>query len=411
MPALARSPALGGRSIVHFSYLGISLAHDCCLPQDTSSGGMPPKINSGSSSDADEQHGLPQWISLLLEKQTASLSSVISQQLSKIVEPGEPIGDPPSKKHKSSEESPIPLSDTIDHPQSSDNLDDFDERYGHLIGAHINDTDSPPPTEKESLGSEPADSEDSTDEDLVDVSDKVPNWDTSSSIKKFITNSIDRPLPDEVLKQLNEDYMPKEVLQEFFLPPKMPKRLYKLISGIKSKGAVRTERALFTTQRELFIVAKPLLAALIELRPLGSSVSKARELMSVSLRGIYSVSLGISRARRENVRFLFKDSLADALYAYDPNYSSLFGGKDFPSQLEKAAKEAKIDLSWSKNSQKKSQPFRSYGYQGFRYNKGAAKYFSRPSYKGRQKTSGYKGNRYQKSGAGKNKSGSSRSQE
>ena len=101
--------------------------------------------------------------------------------------------------------------------------------------------------------------------------------------------------------------------------------------------------------------------------------------MSVSLHGMYSVSLKISRARRENVRFLFKEALAEALYAFNPSYSQLFGGSSFSSQVEKAAKEAKIDLSWSKPGPSKQQPFRSSGSQGFQYSGGAGKYFSRQS--------------------------------
>ena len=107
----------------------------------------------------------------------------------------------------------------------------------------------------------------------------------------------------------------------------------------------------------------------MDLKPLGDPVSKAREKLSISLQGLYSVSLRISRARRENVRFLFKFALAEALYAYDPTHSSLFGGTSFSSQVEKAAKEAKLDLTWSKPKPKSYsqsfQPFHVYGQRGF----------------------------------------------
>ena len=153
----------------------------------------------------------------------------------------------------------------------------------------------------------------------------------------------------------------------------MPSRLINSISRMKSKNAIKTEKSLYNAQKELFVAAKPLLSALMDLKPLGDPVSKAREKLSISLQGIYSSSLRISRARRENVRFLFKYALAEVLYSYDPTHSSLFGGSSFSSQVEKAAKEAKLDLTWSKSKQKTYsqgyQPFQSYGQRGF-HNRG-----------------------------------------
>ena len=78
------------------------------------------------------------------------------------------------------------------------------------------------------------------------------------------------------MKQLNEDYVPAEAIKDYFSAPKMLSHLYNAISRLKSKGALKTEKALYAAQSELFVVAKPLLAALIELRPLGSSVKKVR---------------------------------------------------------------------------------------------------------------------------------------
>ena len=227
------------------------------------------------------------------------------------------------------------------------------------------------------------DGEASQDDDLVDVLEKVPNWDTGSSITNFISNKIDVPLPDEMLKKLDEDYMPKEEMQAYFVPPKMPPRLFSAISRMKSKGALKTERALYNAQTQLFTVAKPLVAALLELKPLGSPVSHARELMSLSLHGMYSVSLGISRARRENVRFLFKDALAEVLFSYAPSHASIFGGSSFTAQVEKASKEAKLDFTWSNKSRRSYRPFRS-SPQGFQGSRGANKFFNRYPSRGRK---------------------------
>ena len=348
-----------------------------------------------------DSEGPPQWLEQLLEKQTASLSSALATQIKDILRPDE-TQDPPPKRPRPDEGS-LPRSPTRSHPPLDDSVDDFDKKFGHLIGLSVNDS---PPGDDASEGGYSSDA--SVDDDLVVVLDKVPNWDTGSSIRSFIKNTIDNPLPDEMIKQLNEDYVPAEAIQDYFSAPKMPSRLYTAISRLKSKGALKTERALYAAQTELFVVAKPLLAALIELRPLGSSVKKARELMSVSLHGMYSVSLRISKARRENVRFLFKEALAEALYAYAPTHSQLFGGSSFSSQVEKAAKEAKVDLSWSKPGSSKRQSFRTSGSQGFQYSGGAGKYFSRQS-RGRRNSYGSRKTNYNaKSGSQKSKGGSTR---
>ena len=161
----------------------------------------------------------------------------------------------------------------------------------------------------------------------------------------------------------------------------MPLRLYKAISRLANKSAIKTERALYASQTEAFVLSKPLLAALLELKPLGKQVSNARRMISKSIHGLYSISLKISKARRENVRFLFKEPLGEVLYGYEPNHVSLFGGTDFASQVEKAAKVAKLDISWAKRP-RSTQSFRSRGSQGFRGSRGG--YSNRYPARGRQ---------------------------
>ena len=149
----------------------------------------------------------------------------------------------------------------------------------------------------------------------------------------------------------------------------MPLRLYKAISRLANKSAIKTERALYASQTEAFVLSKPLLAALLELKPLGKQVSTARRMISKSIHGLYSISLKISKARREIVRFLFKEPLAEVLYSYEPTHLSIFGGTDFASQVEKAAKVAKLDISWAKRP-RTTQTFRPRGSQGFRGSRG-----------------------------------------
>ena len=356
----------------------------------------------------------PPWLDVFLQKQTDTISAVLDKHFSNIGKPEAPQS-PPKKKAKSVAESSMPPESPPSHPQDSEDEDDeFERRFGHLIGNGSDMEDSHRPLSAADIefgcktdGYEDDDDAASVDDDLLVILNKVPNWDTCSSIRKFISDNADSPLPDDMLKKLNEDFIPGERIQAYFSPPEMPTRLYRSIARMKSKGALKTEKAMYSAQNELFVIAKPMIAALIELKPLGTQVSTARELLSISLRGIFSVSLKLSRARRENVRFLFKEVLADVLYNYAPRHCSLFGGDGFGPQVEKAAKEAKLDISWSKSRPSTSyQPFRNQGYQGFRYAGGASQYFQ--NQRGRRggnrgRGSGYRGN---KSGSQKSKKGS-----
>ena len=346
----------------------------------------------------------PSWIADLLSQQTQALSNamtnVLQKELLKFTEPGEDETQaPPSKRPRVESEAPSTTpSDTENAPLDDDDDDDFVRKYGKIFKKDVTN-----PNENQMIGdSELADkdsdheSECSVDDDMVDIQENVPNWDTSSSIKKFVENNIDRPLSDAVLTELDSDHTPEKDLQDLLQPPKMPKPLITMLTNMKSKGALRTEKALYNSQKELFIVAKTLLSAFIELRPLGKIVAKAREILSVTLRGFFSVSLGITKSRRENVRFLFSDqSVATSLYSYEPNSQSIFGGKDFVSQLEKANKESKIITLLDKKNNK-GKFFRgksTTGFsKGFQYSKGASKYF------GRAGSTGYRrgGNNYSK---------------
>ena len=357
----------------------------------------------------------PPWLAAMIKLQTDSLTAVIDKHLSSVHGPDQPNSPPKKRTRKSVTAVPPSISDS--HPHESDSDDDFEKRFGHLIGTgddadvsrdgrHRED-DAPEDCHEDDLeysgdkvrhsdehqSGDLSDDNASIDVDIVKVLQKVPNWDTSSSITKFITDSADTPLPDEYLKNLDDEHVPVEKLQSYFVPPSMPRRLYRSIAKMKSKGAFKTERAMFAAQSELFIIAKPLLSAFIKLRPLGDQVSEARRLLSISIHGIFSVSLKLSVARRENVRFLFKEALADVLYTYAPRHCSLFGGDSFNSQVEKATSESKVDLSWPKTRPSVSyQPFRN---QGFR-TRGSARYYQdRQGQRGRRggfRNKGYNNN-------------------
>ena len=341
----------------------------------------------------------PQWLNDLFNKQKDEILNALNKQNSKNPSKKQKLEEPDNEANEEEEEE--------EDIEETDSEDEFDRKYGHLIGPSTEDSTK---AKTNSSPNDPNDSEDSVDEDLLDISDQVPNWDTSSSLKKFIKGNIDRPLSDEVLKQINEDFTPEEAVSEFFKPPEMPSKLLNPMKKLFNKGAISTERNLFNAQRQLFTASKPLVSALTELKPLGDQVKKARELLSISLRGIYSTSLKISHARRDNARFLIKNTaLAETLFSYPPTHSQLFGGNNFGSQLEKAVKESKIDISWNKSQPKKFFP-RSQNNQGFlQYSKGAGRYFRKPNYYNNNNNKYNNNNRrkaspYQQKGTNKGKS-------
>ena len=192
----------------------------------------------------------PKWIEALIASQTASLSSAISKQLSSFLS-SKDIDNPAPKRPMPIEEVPSPKKSTSRPRSEEDEDDEFDAKFSHLFSSGV--CEPRPPLEgsddgddMESAGASgfyipDSDGEASQDDDLVDVLDKVPNWDRVSSITNFIKNKVDVPLPEEMLKQLDEDYMPNEDLQAYFLPPKMPTRLFNVVSRLKSKGAFKTE--------------------------------------------------------------------------------------------------------------------------------------------------------------------------
>ena len=337
-----------------------------------------------SSGTGRGNDAIPKWAESLIASQKELIS-----KMSAIITPGGTGEDEPVKKTRPKKPS-LPR---------YDDSDEFDARFGHLFERGVydseeeaqddivgeqdddqmedqgdtdeennneenNNDDGKPPGRDEM-----SDEAGSEDDDLIRAVEKEPNWKVGQKIKKFIEDVIDVPLPEEVQKQLDDEFVPSEDLEKFFVAPKMPHRLYKAISRLTSKCSIKTERALYASQTEAFVLTKPLLASLIELKPLGKQVSNTRRMISKSIHGIYSISLKISKARRENVRHLFKEQLADVLYGYEPNHVSLFGGTDFASQVEKAAKVAKLDFSWAKK-RGYTQAFHSRGSQGFRGSRG-----------------------------------------
>ena len=361
---------------------------------------------------------IPKWAEALITSQTQ-----LTKQLATLFNPCEP-GDA-AEKTRSKGSIAKPKKSSLPHDPEDD---EFDQRFGHLFTDSVEGHDDQEYEQDEEQDEEPEGEQDdeqvrdhkgdqgevvkdmsidSEDDDLIQVLDKTPNWKLGTRLHDFIAGCIDRPLPDDVHKNIADEYVPEEDKQQFFSAPKMPHRLYKAISRMSSKCSIKTERALYNSQKEIFIVVKPLLAALLELKPLGKQVSNARRLITMGVHGLYSISLKVSKARRDNVRFLFKEELAEVLYGYEPNHISLYGGSDFASQVEKATKVAKIDLSWSKKPNY-SQPFRSRGSQGFRGSRGGGYNHyrgykpNRQSYgRGASKTYGYKNN--PKKGKGANK--------
>ena len=69
----------------------------------------------------------------------------------------------------------------------------------------------------------------------------------------------------------------------------MPRGFISLFLEIKNP--LNKEQTTLSAQTELFVIAKQLVASLIELKPLGTSVSGAWVLLSVTLQDQYSIIL------------------------------------------------------------------------------------------------------------------------
>ena len=295
--------------------LKILVSHLLLPPQS-----CPVSSAMSSSGTGQGEEAVPLWARSLIESQkelTAQLSAFVvassgtgSRDTKSPVEDQKSVPSTKARKRKPS----LPR----------DDADEFDARFGHLFEQGVCDGEDAQDDEyDEEQEEEPTDEHgvdfedgeggleeeddqapddasdeggsDDEDEDLIQSRDKTPNWKVTSAIKRFIVGVIDRPLPEDVQKQLDSDFVPGEDLEQYFAAPKMPLRLYKAISRLANKSAIKTERALFASQTEAFVLSKPLLAALLELKPLGQQVSNARRMISKSIHGLYSISLKISQ--------------------------------------------------------------------------------------------------------------------
>ena len=84
----------------------------------------------------------------------------------------------------------MPPGSPTSHPHDSDEDDEFERRFGHLIGngSDMDDTHSATGHESGWMDDDDDDAA-SVDEDLLVILNKVPNWDTGSSIRMFISSS------------------------------------------------------------------------------------------------------------------------------------------------------------------------------------------------------------------------------
>ena len=170
----------------------------------------------------------PKWLKSLLDHQTESLKSVINDALN--TSNKSPNPSPKRRKVHSN----TSKSKSSKPKKSHDDEDDFDQRFGHLIGPNVNndkddnnnDKDDDYEGEIEEFSDSQIDEDhsesehsmveedlnDSFDKDLVEILDKVPNWDPTSSLKKFISKTCDHALPEYLLKRSMMNMFPRKIL-------------------------------------------------------------------------------------------------------------------------------------------------------------------------------------------------------
>ena len=144
---------------------------------------------------------------------------------------------PPSKIAKTSKGSLPPKAHGP--PSHNEEDDEFDRRFGLLFNSNLDDLipnndddhdnsndndhdDSINADDNNNVVVEDNDDSESIDGDLVDILEKVPNFETSPSIKKLIIKCVDRPLPKQMLEDLSKDYTPSELFKNILFPLRCP---------------------------------------------------------------------------------------------------------------------------------------------------------------------------------------------
>ena len=191
------------------------------------------------------------------------------------------------------------------------------------------------------------------DEDLFQGYTMTPNWVLASEVTSWLSSVNSKEVPTQVSKEIDQSYIPPVEHQPLFTPPQLPKAIHdKLHTAPKyiSKVPKLVNEHLLKAQKELGIAQKPMsellsfyyteqFAAIKDIVPEISDILNAHKaLLSQGIALIISASIKISKARKDNLRPIFK---LQSVLRQDPTSSQVLGTDDLAGLAEKSTKEQK----------------------------------------------------------------------
>ena len=194
------------------------------------------------------------------------------------------------------------------------------------------------------------------DEDLFNVYGLTTNWQLAPELVAWIQSICNREIPVEILKELNEEFVPKEDLLPLFVAPALPSAINKkLFTAPKAQTRIPRiiNSSLLRAQKELCVSYKPLIEVLnffysepfnfiIESVPeIAEEFSRLKHLLSQGLAVLMSAGLKISKARKHSLRPLLNYYASSSILDQQPTSAHVLGSADLASISDKATKERK----------------------------------------------------------------------
>ena len=191
------------------------------------------------------------------------------------------------------------------------------------------------------------------DEDLFNMYGLAENWKLAPEVIPWFQSIVDKEVPAQILKEINEAFVPSDILQPLFTAPALPLAINKkLFTAPKSMTRVpkMINFSLHRAQKELCVAYKPLIECLnffysetfiflIETVPdCKAELIRLKTLLSQTLAIIISASLKVSSARKDALRPLLKFS-STGILGHNPTSEHVLGSADLASLSEQATKE------------------------------------------------------------------------
>ena len=159
------------------------------------------------------------------------------------------------------------------------------------------------------------------DEELFNMYGLPVNWVLAPELTSWLKSVCNREVPFNILKQINQTFVPKEDIQSLFIAPALPLAISRLLFTAPkslSRGPKIINSSLLRVQKELCVAYKPLLEVinffyseafvfLLDTVPdLKDHLIRQKHLLSQCLAVLISASLKVSKARKHALRPLIK---------------------------------------------------------------------------------------------------------